>query len=361
MKIALLGFTKVKYMPYMHFYLDQLDRKKHEVHLIYWKRDGLPDAPVPEGVTGHGYDRPMSDAMPLQKKLPGIWGYGSYARKKLAQLQPDFLVVMHSTTAITVYPQLMGKYKNRYIFDYRDVTYEDNRIYRNAVAKIVENSILSFTSSDGFRKYLPDTPKLLTSHNLLSALLEEKQLVVKPRHIPIRVSFWGMLRHEKVNRLIIDRLGGDSRFELHYYGRAQGEMLVMVQEASARYDNVFFHGEYTAEDRKAMAQATDIVHNIYGDADRTASIAMGNKYYDALIFAIPQLCARGSLMGELCEEKGIGFTCDPEDADFADQLYEYYANLDRGQYSRNSTLELERILEEVETGNRKIQEWLSSI
>ena len=361
MKIAILGFAKVKYMPYLHFYLNQFNVKEHELHLIYWQRDQHPDTPLPEGVSGHAYKKAMSDEMPLRKKLPGILGYGRFAKKVIRQLKPDFLVVMHSTTAITVYPQLMGKYKSRYIFDYRDVTYEGNKLYRNAVANIVNHSALSFTSSDGFRKYLPDTPKLLTSHNLLGSLLEKQQRQIKPSHTPIRVSFWGLLRHQKVNHALIERLGGDSRFELHYYGRAQGAMLKMVQEAAEKYNNVFFHGEYTAEDRPAMAAATDLVHNIYGDADRTAAIAMGNKYYDALIFAIPQLCTPDSLMGRLCREKGIGLACDPEKEDFADKLYEYYVNLNGEQFSADCTRELERIVREVEAGNQKIQEVLNGI
>ena len=81
MKIAMLGFTKVKYMPYMHFYLDQIDVEKDEVHLIYWKRDSNPDSDMPKGVEGHAFDYPMSDAVSLRKKLPGIMQYGKFAKK----------------------------------------------------------------------------------------------------------------------------------------------------------------------------------------------------------------------------------------------------------------------------------------
>ena len=124
MKIAILGFTKVKYMPYLHFYLDQIDADENEVHLLYWQRDSEPDVPMPQGVIGHAYEYPMSDALPLKKKLPGILGYSRFARKNLKKLQPDLLIALHSTTAVCIYPQLMGKYKGRYIFDFRDVTYE---------------------------------------------------------------------------------------------------------------------------------------------------------------------------------------------------------------------------------------------
>ena len=39
MKILIIGFAKIKYMPYINFYLDNIDREKNDVHIIYWNRD----------------------------------------------------------------------------------------------------------------------------------------------------------------------------------------------------------------------------------------------------------------------------------------------------------------------------------
>ena len=39
MKVLLLGFAKIKYMPYINFYLDNIDFAKNEVHVVYWNRD----------------------------------------------------------------------------------------------------------------------------------------------------------------------------------------------------------------------------------------------------------------------------------------------------------------------------------
>ena len=64
---------------------------------------------------------------------------------------------------------------------------------------------------------------------------------------------------------------------------------------------MFFHGEYKPEDRYTFVRSTDLIHNIY--KDRNMMLAMGNKYYDGLIFYIPQLCMKGSFMGEKCAEK----------------------------------------------------------
>lgn len=356
MKIALLGFAKIKYMPYMQFYLQQIDPAQDEVHVIYWERDDHPDAALPEGVQGHPFHYVMADSDRLKRKLPGFAGYSRHATRVIHEVNPDFLIVMYSTTAITVYPLLRGKYKGRYIFDFRDLTYEYKPWYRRLVAKIVEGSALSFTSSDGFRKFLPDTPKLLTSHNLTLA----QRQCPKPLHTPIRVGFWGLLRHLSLNRLIVKRLGNDPRFELHYYGRAQGGMEQFIRQAAQQYENVFFHGEYAPEERVRLAAQTDLLHNMFSNQNVTMPHAMANKYYDGLMFAVPQLCMSGSLMGDLCTQKGVGLACDPSDPDFADHLYAYYTELDRERFAANCDTEFNRVLQEIDQGNRCMRDVLGA-
>ena len=358
MKIVVLGFTKIKYMPYMHFYLNQIDRKQNEIHLIYWKRDNNLDSDIPDGITGHKFQYSMSDALPLQKKLPGILKYGLFAKKVIKEVKPDFLIVLHSTTGISIYNLLMRKYSGRYIFDYRDVTYEHISVYGKMVRQIASNSALCFTSSDGFRKYLPESPRPLNSHNITNTSFREAISDILPRQkrTPIRISFWGLLRNKQINEALIERLGNDKRFELHYYGRAQGNMLELMEDSIKKYRNVFFHGEYKPEDRLEMARNTDIIHNLYNASDKTSHIAMGNKYYDGLLFSLPQLCTVGSLMGKLASQHGIGYECNPFESDFADNVYQYYMNLNEQDFLKKSDCELARVLDEVEYGNQKIRE-----
>jgi len=300
----------------------------------------------------------MSDALPLQKKLPGILKYGLFAKKVIKEVKPDFLIVLHSTTGISIYNLLMRKYRGRYIFDYRDVTYEHVSVYGKMVKRIAANSALCFTSSDGFRKYLPEDPKPLNSHNITNTSFREaiSDIIPRQKHTPIRIAFWGLLRNRQINEALIERLGNDKRFELHYYGRAQGNMLALMEESTKKYRNVFFHGEYKPEDRLEMARKTDIIHNIFDLKDRTMPIAMSNKYYDGTLFVLPQLCTTGSHMGKLVTQYGIGYECNPFDSDFADKVCQYYMNLNEQDFLVKSDSELVRVLDEVEYGNKKIKE-----
>ena len=54
MKILIMGFSKIKYMPYINFYLGNIDVAANDVHLLYWNRDLMPeDTTVLKGVTLH--------------------------------------------------------------------------------------------------------------------------------------------------------------------------------------------------------------------------------------------------------------------------------------------------------------------
>ena len=362
MKIAILGFTKVSYMPYLHFYLGQINQTENDVSLIYWKRDEKEDAPVPNGVSAYAFCESMSDALPLWKKLPKFYGYRRFAIKALKKIKPDFVIVLHSTTGITVLDYIKKKYAKKYIFDYRDVTYESNSVYRKMVASLAENSALTFTSSDGFRKFLPSLPNVLTSHNITRDILDvrEELRAKKKSSDKVRIGFWGLLRSYDVNLKMIEAFGDDERFELHYYGRAQGKMLALMDESVKKYSNVFFHGEYKPKDRAKFAWNTDLIHNLYDNNDRTMRHAMANKYYDGISFFLPQLCSRGTFMAEAAVSAGIGLSCDVFSKSFADEVYGYFNSLEREDFCASCDIELERIMVQVEDGESKIKEVLDN-
>lgn len=362
MKILILGFTKIMYMPYLRFYLDEIDTKKNDVYLAYWARDDKNDSPLPENVKGRCYRNPMEDAIPLKRKISKILGYGRFAKKIINEVAPDFLIVMHSTTAFTIKNVLTKKYSKRYIFDYRDLTYENKfGFYKKAIGQITEHALATFTSSDGFRSVLPDLDTVYTSHNIISNADEiHKHYLAREKRstAPIRAAFWGLLRHREINEQIIQKLCGDPRFEVHYYGRAQGKMLELMKESAKQFPNFEFHGEYQPEDRLSFANDTDIILNLY-DKKGTVLYAMGNKYYDGVVFNIPQLCTDGTYMGDRCSASQVGFACDPYAPEFANEVYNYYSSLDYASLKRACDVELEGIMRQVNTGKSIIRKGLN--
>lgn len=354
MKILIMGFAKLKYMPYINFYLDNIDKNNNDVHILYWNRD-LRDEDLKEyeGCELHEFRCYQEDDVSKVSKLTSFVKYRRFAKKLIKIENFDFLFVLHSLPGVLTADVLKKHYRDRYIFDYRDSTYEAFEPYKKVIGKIVKCSRATFVSSDAFRFLLPleCEKKIYTSHNLLTDSLEHRNEKKESdsKSDKIRIAFWGFIRHEELNREIIRKIASDSRFELHYHGREQ-QVAFNLKEYTARINakNVFFHGEYRPSDRYEFAENTDLIHNIY--KDRNMMLAMGNKYYDGIIFRIPQLCMKDSFMGKKCTQNGIGFECDPYDEDFCDKIYAYYCGLFNSVFEKNCDEELAAVLLQLKEG-----------
>lgn len=358
MSILLLGFTKIKFMPYLSFYLDQIDCIKNDVHIVYWNRDLFDeDLSKYDQVALHEYRAFMEDGISKVDKLKFFWGYRRFVSNLMKLYHFDMIISLHTLPGLCVLDKLLWYYKKSYILDYRDSTFENNKLFGHLVKLLARNARLVFVSSDAFRKFLPNEGvEIITSHNILADSLNyrnvRRDFYVKSDRI--RISFWGLMRDYNLNLKIMSKLANDSRFELHYYGRAQAlgdRMEAFIKENQIQ--NVFLHGEYVPHERYEFASRTDIIHNCFSDSNML--LAMSNKYYDGLIFYIPQLCMSGSYMGKRCTEKGVGCQLDPNINDFADRLYEYYYSLNHEEFDQNCDADLENILTEYNYGNQIIK------
>lgn len=352
MKILLIGFTKLAYMPYMNFYLDQLTKTDNEIHLLYWNRDGKGDIKIANNVKTHEFKLIQKDEVSKFRKISGFIKFRKKAKQLLLNSKFDLIIVMHTIPGVVLYNVLMKHYSNRYILDYRDVTYESIGFYKKIIHKLVDYSIATFVSSNAFRSYLPENKNIFTTHNILLDSLKNRQVrSEKSRDItPIRIRFWGFIRHENINKAIIARLANDTRFELHFHGREQETAVNLkcyCEKLSIK--NVYFHGEYKPEERYFFAKETEIIHNLY-DNDKMTQPAMANKYYDGITFFIPQLCNTGSYMGELIGRYNIGLKCNPYDENFADIVYKYYTTMMWEEFKVACNERLDEILKEYENG-----------
>lgn len=334
-------------MPYLHLYLDNIDTTSNDVSVLYWNRD-LRDENTSaySGIQFHEFKCYQEDEVAKIKKIRSFLLYRHFAKQVLKNEKFDKLIILHSLPGILLLDILKKDYSGRYILDYRDSTFEKYYLFRQALGSLIKHSIITLTSSDAFRKYFPDRfeERIYTTHNILKDSLDHRDYKKEPSS-KIRVAFWGQIRHEEVNKAIIDRLANDFRFELHYYGREQNIAKALKAHVYDIYaTNVFFHGEYVSTDRYEFARVTDIIHNIY--YDNNTMLAMGNKYYDGLIFRIPQVCMPASFMGELCEKYNVGITLSPFEPDFANRLYIYASTLDKHLFNQNADNALRDVVEE---------------
>ena len=360
MKVLLLGFGKIAYMPYMNFYLDNAPDNV-EFELIYWDRDGNKDAPVPSRISkAYKFEKHLEEQFSFRQKLKYFISYRFFALKILKYNEYDRIIVLHTTPGLTICDYLARKYDNRYLLDFRDISYEYKSFYRKIVGYLARHANAVFVSSSGFRKFLPNDMNSIMIHNYNVDSLEHgfvKSMIDRKRDV-LRVSYWGLVRQLELNKNVIDALGNDDRFELHYYGRMQQEGRDMEAYSIEKgYRNIFFHGAYMPEDRYVFAEQTDLIHNIY-DVDFVTGNATGNKYYDGLIFHIPQICTAGSHMAKLISEDNVGLNIEIDDSCLADTIWNYYQGLDWSSFDEACDSSLEYILAEQKQAIGKFLEFV---
>ena len=358
MKVLLLGFAKIAYMPYMHFYLNELDG--NDVELIYWDRDGMEDSKLPSLIKkAYKFEAYMEAELPFHQKLSFFRQFRAFTLGILKHNKYDKIILLHTTQGLTILDYLLLHYRKRFSLDFRDVSYEHIGIYRWLVGLMARNSALTYVSSNAFRKFLPKIP-IYTIHNYLKDSLNHRDCHPKERQTSkIILSFWGLVRQVEINRQLMDAIGNDSRFELHYYGRIQQDGREMEQYATDKgMSNIFFHGNYFPADRYSFAQTTHIIDNVYNTGVTTGN-AMGNKYYDGIIFKIPQVCTKGSYMGEVITKQGVGLSVDFDSSDVAEQIWEYYSNIDWQQFEQNCDNALKQVLSEQDDAVKQLHHFLS--
>lgn len=364
MRILIIGFAKIKYMPYLNLYLDNIDREKNDVELLYWDRDSSPDKALPEDIKAHRFFEELSDEVPKVVKIKSFLHFRSYAKSVIKTGNYDFVIVLTTAPAVLLNNILIGKFRNKFIFDYRDYTLEKLSIYKKCVKLLVENSYLTVISSEKHKQFLPISPKIQLVHNFTGDSLNHRDIkksFSKDRNAPIRFSYWGVIRNKETNLLVIKQLANDPRFDICFYGRKQKTAESLEQFCKDNsIENVRFAGEYIEKDRYEFVKDTDLLYNLYS-ADGTAGMAMGNKYYDGIIFYLPQICSKGSFMGERVEQYGIGLAVDPASQTFADDLYEYFYSINEIDFRENCDRALDEIKKEYDIVVRKINSLFNGI
>ena len=93
MKILIMGFTKLKYMPYLQFYLNSIDKKNNDIDILYWNRD-LNEENVKEYKRYHLHEFKcfQEDDVSKLSKITSFIKYRKFAIKTMENNKYDKLI-----------------------------------------------------------------------------------------------------------------------------------------------------------------------------------------------------------------------------------------------------------------------------
>ena len=349
-KIAIIGFHNLHLMQFLYKYTKVLDRNGVTYDVLYWDRD--MDNEI-KNVDFNGnriaYHYRMSNYQPKFKKIFGFLGCVTYFCKILKKNKYSHLILLTTQTALPLYLFSRVVRKGKFIYDYRDLTYENNVIGKKIIKRIIEKSEFTAISSLGFKLVLGNSAKFILSHNVSDIEIEYHP---RENRNTIRITFWGIIRQIEWNKKICDIFGNVDGIELCYCGEGKTEELINYCK---RYKNISFSGRYSAEQIRYFAEQTDILLNLY-ENDMQQKLAMTVKLYDGIRYGLPMIITKNSYMGQIMSSNEYVYLTDIESFNLED-FKNWYRDLDMNTYPYKK--EFSKIKHDDEQFNRKLIDFVN--
>ena len=312
MKVAIVAFNNIKYSPYVKTYSNLLDERNISYDVIIPNRNGFEEK-LGETLYALPWDAGKHKAL-------NFLSFASSAKKILKKNKYDFVFVLTTMPAVLLSSFLVRNYKNRYLVDVRDYTYEGVKLYALLEEKVLKHAAARVISSLGFQAFLPQLDYLLC-HNTSYDLTRSKQEFQKKKDGPIRIGYVGSVAYAPHCKKVIDLVDQDERFEVYFYGNETRGTEVSSYVAAKNNPRIRFFGPYNPEDKEGIVESVDILFNVYGNATPLVKYAVSNKLYDAFYFKKPLLTSPETIMSELAGE--FSFDIDAS-CDSAEALYTWY-------------------------------------
>lgn len=352
--ILLIFCGDVKYCPYIKRYIERLEQHHCDYQVLFWNRSGFEEN-VP--ANWRSYDVQTNMLSGKIKKAVDFLGFYFWLQRQIKQIQPDQLIFLSTLTGILL-SGVARKYAGKYIFDIRDYSYEHIPLFYRIEKRVIEQSAFTAISSRGFQSFLPEHDYVI-AHNFNRNDMV-KNSAVKKHDGPIRFVWNGLLRYFEYQKKYIDALKNDERFLLVYHGGgALLEKFVAYCEQQEVH-NVVFTGTYDNNNKAELLQDADLLNNCYGRMNgRTnkTKFAVSNRFYDGVIYHIPQVVEPEGFKTDWVLEAGVGINLSPED-DFANKLYEYYTSLQEKSFDDACDRLLQAVLMEDDTYIQKIDAFI---
>lgn len=298
MRILLIGCFDSYLHPYVEKYISIFKKNNVSYNFVYWNRSNRHDIDDHNAIS---FDYNMNSYRSFIYKIKGYLKYRSFVLKLMKREKYDKLVFLTTQSAMLFY-KMTKKFKGKYLFDYRDVTYEKFSFYKKLTNNIVKNSINTIISSKGFLSNFNDNyyEKIILCHNTKGKFEIEK--LAKTSSDKIRVVFWGMVRQVNYYKNVFDFFSKNENFSVHIYG--DGYLMQINQIIrDKKYKNIFVHGPYKQETLKEIAKNTDILLNCYSN-NSIQKNALTVKMYEGIKYMIPMVIQKDSYMDKYLLDVG---------------------------------------------------------
>lgn len=347
--IGIVFHSNIRYCPYLERYKQLLEQEKASYEIIYWDRQSLNE--TSDNEEGYVvYKRKSKLKKNRILKLFDFYLFSRFLKRTIKEREYKKLIILTTINGILLSRLLKNKYKNKYIYDIRDYSYEHFSFYKRIEKKVILNSSMTFISSPGFKEFLPKSDKYLIAHNFNPKYIDKNQEneyhdgLLKP---PIKLLFLGSIRHLEFDKSFVSLFKENDSFLLEYAGSGPDKEKLEKFILKNKINNTFLSGYYINANKRNIIANSNLLINCY-PVNKHNRYAISNKYYDSIIYKKPQIVSKGSISEKLINEKGLGIAIDIDNKETPEIIQNWYKKINFKQFYKNCNKELERIIEEDE-------------
>lgn len=354
MKVLIVDTVSYNRAPYLQYYINACKEKKVPFDLFLWNRDSQGGLKQNKNIYTLNCVCPFGGSK-LKKILPML-KYRKALLKTIKKNRYTHLVLINTLAPVMISSYVLKYFKGRYLIDIRDYTYEKIPYYKKIKNQLIQNSRFTTISSKGFLEFIDYNSKIIVNHNI-SNIEQAIEKITLGAENPVRIGFVGSVRYPKENIKLIEALNGKN-FLLKYVGPEVEGCNLQKYCQERRITNVIFQGKFENRDKEVIYRGIDIINSLYGDFSLEVTTAVPNRYYDALLFKKPIIASKGTYLGKLVEENGLGLSIDLAQEDIENKLTEYLKRFNTAQFLTNCHQALESIMVEQNNFYRQIQRFV---
>ena len=360
MKFLIIAFHPRSMTPYAKQYEDAILKAGYGYDILFWDR--FSNAPLEKRDNEFIFHRVCTLGGNRLKKIYPFFLFRKNVKKIIREGQYNKIIILNTMPGFLLHDIFLKQYRNRFILDIRDYTYEKYNFYLNTVHKLIDASFFSTISSQGFKSFLGKNDKLILNHNISNLDKIEKYPSLNKNKKEITIGFVGAVRYFDENIALIKSFKSSSRFTLIFNGREAADCHLEEFCNNNKITNVKFSGAFLNEEKPMLYKKIDIINSLYGNQKIDVQTLLPNRLYDALIFKKPLIVTEGTYLSKIVKKYGIGLTL-PGSQDYNEKIYkekilQYVSRFDEKKYLLNANQLLKKINEEQAEFHRQIDEFV---
>lgn len=324
MRVLIVDTVSYDRAPYLQYYINACREKKVDFDLFLWNRDSDGGLKKENNIYTMNCICPFGGSK-VKKILP-MMQYRKNLLRVLKENQYTHLVLVNTLAPVMISQFVLRYFREKYILDIRDYTYEKISYYKKIENQLIQNSYFTTISSRGFLQFIDDNPKIIVNHNISNISQAEEKPTLK-RGNPVKIGFVGSVRYPKENIKLINALK-DENIVLKYVGPEVAGCNIQRYCQDHNIKNVVFQGKFKNHEKAKIYKGIDMINSLYGDFSLEVTTAIPNRYYDALLFKKPIIASKGTYLGSLVEKNNLGLSIDLRNSEIDTVIKKYIYQFD---------------------------------